>query len=105
MSDNNVLAEVVFLLVVILIHIAAGDSEDRPVSVEGEACDGGGEPVELAEPLLVVAVPDVDEAVTAPGGEGVVLPMEGDRVDWVNVLNAILLETVTLERVFLLLGL
>ena len=105
MSDNNVLAKVILLLVVILIHVAAGDSEDRPVSVEGEACDGGGEPVELAQSLLVVAVPDVDEAVTPPSGEGVVLPVERYRVDGVYIFNSILLQTMTFERVFLLLSL
>ena len=104
MSDDDVLAKVVLLLVVILIHVAAGDGEDRPVSVEGEAGDGGGEPVKLAQSLLVVAVPDVDKAVTTASGEGVVLPVEGNRVDRVNILNTILLQTMTFERVFLLLS-
>ncbi len=36
--------------------------------------------MELAKPLLVRAVPDVDEAIGAAGGERVVLAMEGDGV-------------------------
>merc|ERR1719264_2409184 len=105
MPDDDVLAKVVFFLIVVLIHVAACDGEDRPVSIEGEASDGGWEPVELTQPLLVVSVPDVDEAVTSPSGEGIVLPVEGYRVDRVNILNATLLQTMTLERVFLLLSL
>ena len=36
------------------------------------ASNGGGEAVELTQPLLVVPVPDVDEPVAAARGEGVV---------------------------------
>ena len=59
--------------------------------------------MELAQPLLVEAVPDVDVTVRAAGGERVVLTVEADGVHRVDVLHAGLLDTVTLEGVFLLL--
>jgi len=36
--------------------------------------------VELAESLLVGAVPDVDQAIGATGGERVIVPMERNGV-------------------------
>ena len=93
MSDDDVFTEIVLLLIIILVHVAAGDGQDRAVRREGEAGNGGGEAVELAQPLLVVPIPDVDEPVAAARGKGVVLPMEGDGVHWVNVFNAILLQS------------
>ena len=90
MSNDDVLAEVVLFLVVILIHVAARDGEHRPVSVEGEAGDGGGEPVELTQPLLVVSVPDVHEPVAPARRECVVLSVERNGVNRVNVFYTIL---------------
>ena len=62
-------------------------------------------PVKLTEALLVEAVPDVDEAVGAASRERVVLVVEGDGVDRVDQLYAVLLEAVALEGVLALLDL
>ena len=104
MSDDDVFTEIVLLLVIILVHVAAGDGQDRAVRREGEAGNGGGEAVELAQPLLVVTVPDIDEAVTTAGGESVVFSVEGDRIDWVYVLYPVLLQAMTFKCVLLLLS-
>ena len=64
-----------------------------------------GQPVELAQPLLVISVPDIDVSVAAAGGEGVVVLVEADGVHRVDVLDAVLLHPVALERVLLLLRL
>jgi len=61
--------------------------------------------VKLTEALLVEAVPDVDEAVGAASRECVVLVVEGDGVDRVDQLYAVLLEAVALEGVLALLDL
>jgi len=61
--------------------------------------------VKLTEALLVEAVPDVDEAVGAASRERVVLVVEGDGVDRVDQLYAVLLEAVALEGVLALLDL
>ena len=50
------------------------------------------------------AIPDVDVAVRTARGEGVVDIMEGDGVDRVNLLHAILFDPMTLERILLLLN-
>ena len=62
-------------------------------------------PVELAEAFLVEAVPDVDEAVRAAGRKRVVVAVERDRVHREDLLHAILLQAMTLERILLLLHL
>jgi hypothetical protein len=54
--------------------------QNSSVGGEAQAGDTCGILVELAEPLLVGTVPDVDEAVGAAGGERVVLAVEGDGV-------------------------
>lgn len=61
--------------------------------------------MKLTEALLVEAVPDVDEAVGAASRERVVLVVEGDGVDRVDQLYAVLLEAVALEGVLALLDL
>ena len=61
--------------------------------------------MELAQPLLVVSVPDIDVAVAPSSGEGVVVLVEADGVHRVDVLDAALLHPVALERVLLLLRL
>ena len=70
------------------MHVGGGDGERGAVGGEGEGGDGGGVLVELAEALLVGAVPDVDEAVGAAGGEGVVVAVEADGVHRVDQLDA-----------------
>lgn len=61
-------------------------------------------PVELAEPLFVEAIPDVDVAVRTTCGESVVDVVESDGIDWVDLLHAVLFDPVTLERILLLLN-
>ena len=70
------------------MHVGGGDGERGAVGGEGEGGDGGGVLVELAEALLVGAVPDVDEAVGAARGEGVVVAVEADGVHRVDQLDA-----------------
>jgi hypothetical protein len=43
--------------------------------------------VELAESLLVLTVPNVDEAVRAAGGKGVVVSVEANGVDGIDLLD------------------
>ena len=61
-----------------------------PDCLEKTAGYGSRVAVELAHPLLIRPVPDVDQAITAHRGKGVVLCVEGDGVDWVNVLETFL---------------
>ena len=61
-------------------------------------------PVELAEPLFVEAIPDVDVAVRTTCGESVVDVVESNGIDWVDLLHAVLFDPVTLERILLLLN-
>ena len=63
------------------------------------------QPVELAESLFVVAVPNVHIAVAATGGKGVVLLVEADGIHRVNVFNAIFFHSMAFECIFLLLRL
>ena len=63
------------------------------------------QPVELAESLFVVAVPNVHIAVAATGGKGVVLLVEADGIHRVNVFNAIFFHPMAFECIFLLLRL
>ena len=63
------------------------------------------QPVELAESLFVVAVPNVYIAITAPSGKGIVVLVETDCVHRVNVFNSVLLHPVAFEGIFLLLRL
>ena len=90
MSDDDVLSKVVFLLIIIFKHVAAGDGQNCSVSREGEGRDGRGEPVELTQPLLVVPVPDVHEPVAPARRECVVLSVERNGVNRVNVFYTIL---------------
>ena len=98
-DEDGVLGHLLWLGVV-LVHVAGGDGQHGPVRGKGQAGDGGWILVELTQPLLVVPVPDVDEAVTPTSGEGVVLLVEGDGVDWIDILNTILLHSVALECIF-----
>ena len=59
--------------------------------------------MELTKSFLVEAVPDVDETVGAARREGVEAAVERDRVDGEDLLVSILLDTMTLERILLLL--
>lgn len=61
--------------------------------------------MELAEPLLVEGIPDVDKAITTSSGKRVVASMEGYSIDGIDVLSAILFHTMTLECILLLLNL
>ena len=63
------------------------------------------QPVELAESLFVVAIPNVHIAVAATGGKGVVLLVEADGIHRVNVFNAIFFHPMAFECIFLLLRL
>ena len=63
------------------------------------------QPVELAQPLLVVSIPNVHIAITTTSGKSVVVLVEADSVHWVNVFDAILLHPVAFEGIFLFLGL
>ena len=105
---DGVLGHVVRVLL-LLVQIRRGDCQHVPVGAEGQGSDGRRVPdkrkyvygvirderhvtsvslVELAEPLLVLPVPDVDEAVGAAGGERVVIAVEADGVHGVDDLNA-----------------
>lgn len=87
----------------VLVHVAGGDGQHAAVVGEGQAGDGRGVLVELTQSLLVQSVPDVDETVRASRRERVVVPVEGDGVDRVDLLDPVLLDAVALKRVLLLL--
>ena len=63
------------------------------------------QPVELAQPLLVVTIPNVHIAITTTSGKSIVVLVEADSVHWVNVFDAILLHPMAFEGIFLFLGL
>ena len=45
--------------------------------------------MELTQPLLIEAIPDVDKPIRAPCGECVVEVVEGNGIDGINMLNPI----------------
>ena len=47
--------------------------------------------MELAQALLVKWVPNIDESIRTTCGKRVVDVVKGDGVDWVNLLNVVLL--------------
>ena len=61
--------------------------------------------MELAEPLLIEWVPDIDKTITASGCKCVVTSVKGHSIDWIDVLSAILFYTMALECILLLLDL
>ena len=62
-------------------------------------------PVELAQSLFVVPVPNVYIAIASTSGKGIVVLMEADGVHWVNIFNSVFLHPVAFESIFLLLSL
>lgn len=62
-------------------------------------------PVELTKAFLVEAVPDVNKSIGATRRERVEAPMEGNGIDWEDLLRIVLLDAMTLECIFLLLHL
>ena len=74
------------VLLAFLEAIGAGDREFGAVAIEGEGGDARRELGELAEALLVGAVPEVDEAVGAAGRERAVGRVERERVDRIDDL-------------------
>jgi hypothetical protein len=60
---------------------------------------------DLMNSLSVRSVPDVHEAITATGGKGAILRVEGDAVHRVHSIDAVYHLTMAFEDVFLLLDL
>lgn len=60
--------------------------------------------MELAQPLLIEGVPNVDKTITTTSSKSVVATMEGDSIDRVYVLGTLLFHTMTFEGILLFLN-
>eukprot|EP00951_Prasinocladus_malaysianus_P034415 scaffold347237_cov42-Prasinocladus_malaysianus.AAC.1 len=84
------------LLLALLIGVAGRHRQEGPISVEGQGGNGRGVALVLVEALLVLAVPNIDDAIAAAGGKGAVRGVEGDCVYRVDCVLAVLLSPVAL---------
>ena len=72
----------------VLVHVRGGDCEYAAVIGEREAGNRRGILMELAQPLLVLAVPNVYESIGSPSGESVKIAMEGYGVNRIYVFDS-----------------
>ena len=72
----------------VLVHVRGGNCEYAAVIGEREAGNRRGVLVELAEPLLVLAVPNVDQSIGSPSGERVKIAMEGYGIHRIYVFDS-----------------
>jgi len=70
----------------ILEHVGTRDGQALPIAGKRQGGYGGGVFVELAKPLLVEAVPDIDISVRAARSEGPVAGVETDGIDGIHLL-------------------
>mmetsp|Transcript_19442 Transcript_19442/g.49927 ORF Transcript_19442/g.49927 Transcript_19442/m.49927 type:complete len:249 (+) Transcript_19442:135-881(+) len=87
------------LFLALLIRVAGRDGQQGAIAAERQRGDGGGVALVLVQPLLVLPIPHVDDAVAAAGGKRAVAAVEGDRVHREHHVLAVLLPPVTLERI------
>ena len=72
----------------VLMHVGGSDRQYAAVVREGQAGDGRGVLVELAEALLVLAVPYVNQPVRPASGERVEVAVEGYGVHRIYVFDS-----------------
>ena len=72
----------------VLMHVGGSDRQYAAVVREGQAGDGGGVLVKLAEALLVLAVPYVNQPVRPASGERVEVAVEGYGVHRIYVFDS-----------------
>mmetsp|Transcript_8671 Transcript_8671/g.29785 ORF Transcript_8671/g.29785 Transcript_8671/m.29785 type:complete len:206 (+) Transcript_8671:10504-11121(+) len=97
MNEDGVLRVVLFAL---LVCVRRRDGEERAVDGKSERRDGSLELRQLAEPLFVPAVPDVDEAVGPAGGKRAEGLVECNRIDRIDaIVRPVAFEGIVLHRI------
>lgn len=72
------------LLLTLFVRVRRSNGKVRPVVVEGKGRNACRIPVELAQPFLVGAVPNIHFTVATPACKRAVLWIERNCIDWVD---------------------